>query len=574
MGRILLVCRLAARDLRRRPGEAVLLLLVITAAATTLTLGLALHGVTASASYQSTRAATAGPDVVAWGGPAARVMALARAPGVIGHTGPYPVASPVLRTRGLTVPVLAEGRDLAPAPLDQPKLTQGTWVRSSGVVIERSFADTLGIRAGDSVTLNGRPFRVAGIAVTAANPTDPPTSPGLIWLTRADAQSLATSAQPLSFTLNLKLADPAGAPAFVSAHAADDGTGILWSWEFIRGLDTQVVTNEQLVMLVGSWLLGLLAVASVAVLVGGRMAEQTRRVGLLKAVGGTPGLVAAVLLAEYLVLALIAAAAGLAAGWLAAPLLTRPSLFPGLASAPGAAPLTVSTVVLVAAAALGVAMAATLVPGLRAARTSTVRALADAARPPRRRARVIAISARLPVPLLLGLRLAARRPRRILLSGASIAITVSTIVAVLVYRASNALGGPGADPVGQVMLIVTVALVVLAAVNAIFISWATVLDARRPSALARALGAKPGQVTAGLSAAQLLPALPAAIVGIPAGIALYAAVSNGQTLTIPPAWQLLAVVAATLLVVAGLTAIPARIGARHPVAEILQSETA
>jgi len=48
----------------------------------------------------------------------------------------------------------------------------------------------------------------------------------------------------------------------------------------------------------------------VAVLVGGRMAEQTRRVGLLKAIGGTPGLVAAVLLAENLILALIAAAVG------------------------------------------------------------------------------------------------------------------------------------------------------------------------------------------------------------------------------------------------------------------------
>src|ERR1035437_6460791 len=57
MGRILLVCRLAARDLRRRSGEAVLLLLVIMAATTTLTLGLVLHGVTTSASYQSTRAA-------------------------------------------------------------------------------------------------------------------------------------------------------------------------------------------------------------------------------------------------------------------------------------------------------------------------------------------------------------------------------------------------------------------------------------------------------------------------------------------------------------------------------------
>jgi putative ABC transport system permease protein len=44
--------------------------------------------------------------------------------------------------------------------------------------------------------------------------------------------------------------------------------------------------------------------------------------------------------------------------------------------------------------------------------------------------------------------------------------------------------------------------------------------------------------------------------------------------TIPPLAWLLAVVLGTLLVVAGLTAIPARIAARRPVAEILQSETA
>ena len=53
------------------------------------------------------------------------------------------------------------------------------------------------------------------------------------------------------------------------------------------------------------------------------MADQTRRVGLLKAVGGTPGLVAAVLLAEYVLVALVAAAAGLAVGSLTAPLLTE-----------------------------------------------------------------------------------------------------------------------------------------------------------------------------------------------------------------------------------------------------------
>ena len=64
MGRLLLIARLVARDLRHRPSEAVLLLLAITAAATTLTLGLVLHGVT-EGPYQRTRAATAGPDLVA-----------------------------------------------------------------------------------------------------------------------------------------------------------------------------------------------------------------------------------------------------------------------------------------------------------------------------------------------------------------------------------------------------------------------------------------------------------------------------------------------------------------------------
>ena len=60
----------------------------------------------------------------------------------------------------------------------------------------------------------------------------------------------------------------------------------------------------QQVLTPGAWLAIALAVASVAVLAGGRMAEQTRRVGQLKAAGGTPALVAAVLLAERLFLAL------------------------------------------------------------------------------------------------------------------------------------------------------------------------------------------------------------------------------------------------------------------------------
>ncbi|HUY48555.1 MAG TPA: hypothetical protein VMV92_23020 [Streptosporangiaceae bacterium] len=272
MGKILLVCRLVARDFRYRPAQAVFLLLAITAATTTLTLGLVLHGVT-SQPYEQTRAATNGPDVVAQlGGSAvprgpgagtagpqvlAQVKALVHGYGGIGHSGPYPIASAVLRVRGLTAGVEAEGRDQAPASLDQPKLTAGSWVSGGGVVLERTFAGALGVGVGDRVTLNGWPFRVAGIAVTAASPPYPnlcstecvfslrnvqfsPGDIGLAWVTQPDARALASPAGPLSFVLDLRLRDPSRAQALASAydnaHPAI-GAPVLIPWQSIRAVD-------------------------------------------------------------------------------------------------------------------------------------------------------------------------------------------------------------------------------------------------------------------------------------------------------------------------------------------------
>jgi hypothetical protein len=71
----------------------------------------------------------------------------------------------------------------------------------------------------------------------------------------------------------------------------------------------------------------------------------------------------------------------------------------------------------------------------------------------------------------------------------------------------------------------------------------------------------------------VLPALAGAVLGIPGGIALFAATSDTDAIA-PPLWQLLAVVPATVLVIAALTAIPARVGARRPAAEILRAERA
>lgn len=613
MGRLLLIARLAARDLRRRPAEAALLLLAIAAATTTLTLGLVMQGV-ASDPYQRTREASAGPDVVAsvmpdpFTGAAAdpaTLDELATADGVTASSGPYPVAGTTVEVDGRTADVQAVGRSAEPSDVDRPIVTDGDWLGEDdgGIVVEAAFADALGIEAGDTVTLGGRTAEVAGIAVTAAMapypagnclllcaplrvdgeaverplPVGTLDDPGLVWVPESRTTELAAGPAALAYVSYLRLDDPPGAMLFAEDRRPDSpDDAMIEPWQHIVEQVTHIERNAQRVLLTGGWLLGILAVASVAVLVGGRMADQTRRVGLLKAVGGTPGLVAAVLLAEYLLVALVAAAAGLVAGRLTAPAITDRAA--GLLGGAATPSLTAATVAVVTAVALGVAVVATLVPAVRAARTSTVAALNDAARPPRRVGWLIGLSARLPVVLLIALRVAGRRPRRVALSVAAMAVTVSGLVAALAADAEldsqlAAQPDPRMERLGDVLAVITVTLVALAAVNTVVATWATVLDVRYASAVTRALGATPAQLAVGLSLAQVLPAFLGAVLGSVGGPLLYDAIDE-EDVALPPGWWLVAVVAGVVVVVTALTAVPARLAARRPVAPLLQGELA
>jgi putative ABC transport system permease protein len=596
-GRALLLFRLARQDIRHHFAQAFLLVVAIAVATATLTMAFALNGVNRSP-YQQTKAATKGPDVVAQSGndpytgvtsPAdlATLVALNHAKGVETHSGPYPIVGdtgpvgPMMGSADIVTSVEVEGRQPGVASVDQPKVTDGTWIRPGGVVVERSFAEAANLRLGQTITLNGRPFQVVGFAVTAAFGGFPGMS--LMWATEATARSLATKADPLSYISNLKLSDasPRAIAAFVNAYSTNNASSpFLTSWTVIAYGDASFLRSDQAVLLTGATLLGLLALASVAVLVGGRLAEGTRRVGLLKAVGGTPDLVAATFLAENLFLALVAALVGLLAGWRAAPLISNPEA--DLVGTPGAPPLRFVTVVLALGVALVVALASTLVPAIRAARMSTVSALADAPRPQRRRDSLIRLSRKLPVPALIGLRLVARRPRRAILSAASIAVTVMGLVAALAihaavdkklshFESSGGLVNPDIPRAEQVLTVLTIMLVTLAALTAIFAALATVLDARRASAVTLALGATPQQVRAGLAMTQVIPALPGAIIGLPLGIGLFKIAAHGLS-GLPPVLWLVAAVLGTVVVVAALTSVPARVGIRRPVAEMLQTE--
>ena len=581
-------------------------MVAILVAATTMTIALLLHGESAHP-YEQTQTATSGPDVVASVFPApdaqissqqlSSLNALNRAAGVVAHSGPYPVTWTTLKRGTNSVGAEVEGRDIGSAAVDQPALISGTWLRSGGAVVERTFAQALGLHVGDPVTLGDTTLHITGIAVTAAFTPYPQlcadgcalvtqqlqnANPGLIWVPRAELEHVTVLGEPLTYYDNLRLSDPAGAQAFADRHTAPASilSPSLTTGQQISAQDADLIHDEQTALIVGSWLLGVLALATVTVLVGTRLSDQNRRVGLLKAVGATPGLVSSILLAEYLALAVAGAAGGLLLGRLVAPLLTKPGA--GLLGTAGAPPLNMLDVALVLGTAVALTGLATFVPATRAARTGTVHALTDPARPPRRVRPLIAVSARLPVPLLLGLRLLARRPRRAILATIAVTVAVAGIVVIMfaqtnltVHQQSTAgLSDPRNQRLGQVMLALTILLALMATVNLIFVAVATAVDARTSMAITRAVGATPNQVTLGLALAQVTPAVIGALIGLPAGAALFAALSQTNATSGPPWWWLAALVPATTVLAATITAVPARAGARQPIAGILQAEQA
>jgi ABC-type lipoprotein release transport system permease subunit len=602
VSRLRLCIRLAARDLRRRATETVLLFIALVVAATTLTVGLVLHGQTA-APYDETRQRTAGPDVVALLFPApnttvtavdrARLRAVARRPEVSARSRPYPMAWTSIDAHGLTGVAEVQGRDATGSAVDRPQIVSGQWVGRDGVVIERAFAEALGLSVGDSVVLGRRQVPVIGIAVSAALPPYPQlctigcildrpgwrsAEPGLVWATRHRVTTLATARQPLVWLEYLKLHDPGSAPAFADRYdlgGPPSGRPELNPWQDIAARQAEQLANERTAVVFGSTLLVILALATLVVLVGGRMSDEVRRVGMLKAAGATPGFVARLLLASYLAIGLAAAVVGLGAGRLLTPRLV--TLSAGLLGQVGATSITAADAAAVIGSVLALVAIAATVPAWRAARTSTVLALADGGRRPGRHRLLLAMSAGLPTPALLGLRLTARRPRRAALTSLSVAVAVCGSTVVLYAQTSlhaerGSAGGPTDPQVAQIHAVTTtlsLLLAVMAAVNLVFVTRASAVDARRTLAVARTLGVSPTEAAAGLAIAQLLPATAGLLLGGVSGSVIFHALSSSNPAT-PSTAQLTGLALLTLALTATLTAVPARLEARRPIAEILR----
>ncbi|NUS16089.1 MAG: ABC transporter permease [Streptomyces sp.] len=591
MGRLVLIRRLFLHDMRRRPGEALAFLLAVTLATAALTLGLATRDAVATG-YARTRAATAGPDITVITtatDPSALARRLAAAPGVGARSAPVFAFDTTVRAHGRTAHSSVEGRDTAPSPVDRPLVTSGTWVRSGGAVVERGFARALGVRVGDRVAIGGRSYPVVGIAISAATPVypwsdwaqgpGPSDYGGRIWLTAADTRS-AAGGTPGVHLIQLRLTDPTAPLTWPGTVFAAGGGADAWvnthDWRTVLRTDTNMIEGTQPSLVVGGWLLAVAAAVTLAALATVRTARDNRRAALLKAVGAGPGTVAAVLLAQYLLLTVLATALGLAAGTLAAPRLVDPSA--GLLDTAG--PPGTGAVFAAAFLAGAVAVAGALVPAVRAARASTVQSLADPPHLLTHHPHLNALTAYLPTPLLLGVRLLARRPGRAALACAGTAATTVVITAVLTFHAELDAApafrryGPievRTDRTGQVLLAVTLALAALSTLNTVLLGWSTAAQARRALTITRTLGATPGQVVSALCVAQLLPAAAGVAAGVPTGLTLYWFFGTRVT---PPASWLLTAALAILLAVLTLTALPAWTHTRAPTAHTLKADPA
>lgn len=602
--------RLAARNIRRRPGQAVLLLLTLTIATGTLGLGLSVYG-SADAAWGRAWTATNGFHVSfdVYHPPdepgndhfvrsmERRAAEIADAPGVVAVGGPWTHLYGSIGVAGGREDLTAEIRDPGRYPVDQPLVTNGRWLGSGdGVVLEGGLAASLGAQAGDAVTIQGQPFPVLGVATTVSRGRFPLARPAQVWVTPQTADRMRDLGMTVEgFELQVRLRDPADAPAFVASHRpafrADPNSSaiaFLETWEERRAdshSDIDIVAGT---LLAAGILIAILTIATATVLVAGRMSARIRQVGTLKAVGVTPRQIVLALLFEYGAVAMVATAIGIGIGPLLAPAIANTSVT--ILGTPQPS-ITWTQVAIVGGVALLVVLIGTVRPAFRGVRRSTVSSLASGARPPRRPGRLSrwASDAGLPVPAVLGLRSSWRRPGRLITNAAGLTFGVAMIVVALALRdsldvlntqvaepghtASDAAVGVLYEQIRAIVLGTAFLLVTLGSINAFIVASFAARDGARSHAAIRTVGGTPRQTVISLIVSQLGACALAVVVGIPLGLGLWSLMEGGdlpETGVSLPALLVVAVLVPSVF--AAVVSVPGRRLANRPIAPLLAYE--
>ncbi|HEX6342533.1 FtsX-like permease family protein [Umezawaea sp.] len=368
---------------------------------------------------------------------AAALEASRTAAGVTAAAGPFPVVpvSPRLDSGPRVPPMTAVGRAEPGGPVDAVALVEGTWVTGPGqVVLSADFRtpDVLDrtLRFPD---LPGAPeLEVVGVARSISRTAD-------LWVWPDQVAALTPPGTAGGFQVLYRFADAATAEQVdASSAAAVPAQGRTGSRSWLAARRDAVKEVALFVpFLVAFGALGLvMSVLVVGNVVAGAVASGLRRVGVLKALGFTPGQVVRAHVAQALVPAAVGAAFGVVAGnLLAVPVLAETSEVYGTTVSPVAPWVDVAVV----AGALGVVAVTAWTSAWRAGRLRAVDALAVGRTPGVRRGLWAArTTARLPLPRAISLGLAhpSTRPARALAMLAAIVFGTTAVTFAIGLGAS------------------------------------------------------------------------------------------------------------------------------------------
>jgi putative ABC transport system permease protein len=402
---------------------------------------------------------TRGADVLVYLAAGTSAEPLRALPGVTDVAAPYDAAAATLVQGAQKSPVQLDGMTPRLPAMSAPLVVAGTWLRASqpdGVVIEASFAAAVHVGIGDLIVLDGVDgttvsMRVTGIADTADQGFYPQWTPGLIWAQQELLSKVEPAASETTEVVGLRLSDPSAAgTAQVSQEVFNANNGSSESSPVDR------ITTRQQVMdsmssddrLLGELLalFGIIALVAapcaIANVTSGRVLMQRRDLAMLKALGFTPGQVAAMLLAEQTALGVAGTALGLATAQVAT---SSAFVHPAAGIGVTLAPLPGAWTLLVAAGTILTVLIATAIPAWRAGLVSPVAAVQPS--PPGGHLSPIArlsLLVRLPAPLVLGARdaLTRRLPAALTVAGVAIPMAMITI-ALAVW---STIGAFTADP--------------------------------------------------------------------------------------------------------------------------------
>jgi len=429
----------ALADLRSHRLQTALILLILTAATATLALAATIQR-SMNNPWERTFAESNGAHLSFFSDTAeVDLTSISRLEGVSATAGPFPVVwEHSLVKDHEKYSLLLYGMPSELPAVGRPLVTEGRWLAAEGedeIVLDRSFARHLSLKVGDRVDILSRQGKVTlsvvGLAVNSGWGLYPNFNPALVYVLQSTLARLETDADKWGSALWVRLFDPEASQEFQERAYALFPEGAIeesLDWHDIR--EWTNFTIKIMVLFLGVFsVFALFAVGFiVANAIGGVVLSQYREIGLLKAVGFTPGQVTLLFLIERLGLGLVAGVAGLLLGTVIAPLFLRPTA--ELLNAP-AMPVYDPALYLAVLVGVEVIVALfTIWPAWRGGRIGTVQAITVGfARVRSKSSRLARLAARLRLPpvVALGVKDAFARPLRALLTIAGLALTVLTV---------------------------------------------------------------------------------------------------------------------------------------------------